>query len=148
MLSAALVRLIESHAEDLARHVVNQLHSDAKSPSYRRIPADVLRSRVYDVYHNLGAWAGEQDEATIAKAYEDIGRTRALEGIPLSEVVYASLLIKEHLLDHLREVGFPESAVEVYAEEELSQRIGRFFDKSLYHVVRGYEAAARPRSVA
>jgi hypothetical protein len=33
--------------------------------------------------------------------------------------------------------------IELYAEEELEHRVGRFFDFMLYHVVRGYEAAMR-----
>jgi hypothetical protein len=30
----------------------------------------------------------------------------------------------------------------VYAQEELEQRVGQFFDALVYHVVRGYENAS------
>jgi hypothetical protein len=35
------------------------------------------------------------------------------------------------------------TAVQLYAEEELEQRIGRFLDECVYRVVRGYERALR-----
>jgi hypothetical protein len=33
------------------------------------------------------------------------------------------------------------SYVDLYAEEELEHRVGRFFDDLVVHLVRGYEAA-------
>ena len=40
-------------------------------------------------------------------------------------------------------VSGPMTAIQMYAEEELEQRMCRFFHASIYHVVRGYETALR-----
>ena len=50
--------------------------------------------------------------------------------MPLSEVVYALALTKDHLREYIRAVGLVDSAVELYLEEELHLSIGHFFDKA------------------
>jgi hypothetical protein len=150
MLSARLIKMIEAHAEDLTREVLEDLGSNLLTPSYHRLSQDELHRRVYDVYHNLGRWLGDKSDAAVEASYSALGRTRRAEGIALSEVVYALVQVKEHLRGYIRRAGLVDSAVELYQEEELNLMIGHFFDKALYYTVKGYEggAAARPPSAA
>jgi hypothetical protein len=142
LLSARLIRVIEEHAEELTRGVLKDLASNPLTPEYHRLPPEELHRRVYDVYHNLGRWLGDKTEEHIAATYGGLGRTRCAEGVPLSEVVYALVLIKDHLREYIRAVGLVDSAVELYLEEELHLSIGHFFDRALYHTVKGYEVEA------
>lgn len=142
MLSARLVRMIEEHAERLAREVLKDLKTNPRTRAYQPLSEQDLYDRVYDVYHNLGRWLGEKDEGQIESRYGELGRVRRREGIPISQVVYALILIKERLLAYIRTEGFAGSAVELYQEEELTHLVDRFFDKALYSTVLGYEAAA------
>jgi hypothetical protein len=146
VLSARLVKIIEEHAEELTRGVLRDLASNPRTPAYHRLPPEELHRRVYDVYHNLGQWLGDKTEDHIEASYGGLGRTRCAEGVPLSEVVYALVLTKEHLREYIRAVGLVDSAVELYLEEELHLSIGHFFDKALYHTVKGYEAEAAARA--
>ena len=142
MLSARLVRVIEEHAEELTRGVLSDLAANPRTPAYHNLPADELHRRVYDVYHNLGRWLGDKTEDHVEATFGGLGRKRCSEGVPLSEVVYALVLIKDHLREYIRAVGLVDSAVELYLEEELHLSIGHFFDRALYHTVKGYEAEA------
>lgn len=150
MLSARMIRLIEDHAEDLTSEVLKDIGTNPRTPSYHRLSRDELHRRLYDVYHNLGRWLGEKSDASVEATYTSLGRTRRSEGVPLSEVVYALILIKEHLRGYIRRAGVVDSAVELYQEEELNLMIGHFFDKTVYYTVKGYEgsADARPTSAA
>jgi len=38
--------------------------------------------------------------------------------------------------------------MELYAEEELDRRVGRFFDMVIINFVKGYESASRPSAAA
>jgi hypothetical protein len=143
VLSARLVKVIEEHAEELTRGVLTDLAGNARTPHYHHLPADELHRRVYDVYHNLGRWLGDKTEEHLETTFGGLGRTRRGEGVPLSEVVYALVLIKEHLREYIQAVGLVDSAVELYLEEELHLMIGHFFDRAVYHTVRGYEAEGR-----
>jgi hypothetical protein len=142
MLSARLVRLIEDHAEDLTRSVLADLASNPRTPAYHRIPRDELHHRVHDVYRNLGRWLGDKTDEAVEPSYLSLGRRRLAEGVPLSEVVYALILTKHHLASFIRSAGLVDSAVELYQEEELNLLVDHFFDKAVYHTVRGYEQAA------
>jgi len=142
VLSARLIKLIEDHAEDLTREVLRDLAGNARTPSYNSLPADELHRRVYDVYHNLGRWLGDKTEEHLESTFGGLGRRRHAEGVPLSEAVYALVLIKDHLRGYIRAVGLVDSTVELYLEEELHLQIGNFFDNAIYHMVKGYEAAA------
>jgi hypothetical protein len=143
MLSARLVRLIEDHAEDLTRGVLSDLTTNPRTVAYHTIPREELHKRVYDVYRNLGRWLGDASDEAIEPSYLSLGRRRFAEGVPLAEVVYALILTKHHLTSYIRSAGLPDSAVELYQEEELALIVDRFFDKALYHSVRGFEQAAR-----
>jgi hypothetical protein len=145
VLSARLVRVIEEHAEDLTRGVMRDLASNPRTAAYHRLAADELQRRVYDVYHNLGRWLGDKTEEHIEATYGELGRRRHAEGVPLSEVVYALVRVKGHLREYVRAVGFVDSSVELYLEEELHHLVGHFFDKAIYHTVKGYETAAAAR---
>lgn len=147
MLSARLVRMIEDHAEPLAREVLKDLRANARTPAYHGLSEHDLYARVYDVYHNLGRWVGQSDDAAIEKSYGELGRRRRHEGIPVSQVVYALILTKDHLLHFIRSSGFAGSAVELYQEEELTHLVDRFFDKAIYNTILGHETT-EPAGVA
>jgi hypothetical protein len=142
MLSARLVTLIEEHAEDLTRGVLADVRSNPRTPSYHHLPREELHKRAYDVYRNLGRWLGDKAEERIADSFGGLGRLRREEGIPLSEVAYALLLTKHHLHRYMRSAGLVDSALDLYQEKELNLLVEQFFDRAIYHTVRGYEGAA------
>jgi hypothetical protein len=146
VLSARLVKVIEEHAEELTRGVLTDVAANARTPHYHDLPADELHRRVYDVYHDLGRWLSDKTEGQVETTFGGLGRTRYREGVPLSEVVYALILGKDHLREYIRAVGLVDSAVELYLEEELHLMIGHFYDKAIYHTVKGYEAEEHSRA--
>ncbi len=148
MLSVPLVRMIEDHAEELTRGVLNDLESNARTPAYHKIPREKLHRRVYEVYRNLGEWLGPKTDEMIEARYSELGQKRRAEGIPLSEVIYALILTKLHLRDYIRSAGLVNSAVDLYQELELNRLTGHFFDRSIYYAAKGYEREAGRRTEA
>jgi len=144
MLYMRLVRMIEEHAEQLTRGVLHDLATNTRTPAYHKLPREELHRRLYDVYHNLGRWLGEKTDEMIRTSYNELGQKRCIEGIPLSEVVYALVLTKYHLWDYIRSSGLVDSAVELYQEQELHRLLDHFFDKATYYTVQGYEHEAAP----
>jgi Zn-dependent peptidase ImmA (M78 family) len=141
MLSAYLVRMIENHAEDLTREVLDDLTQNPKTPAWHTLSRDELHRRVYDLYHNLGHWLADKSEALVERTYSQMGRERFAEHVPLTELVFATMLIKDHLRNFIRRAGVVYSALELHREVELNLMIGHFFDKALYYAVTGYEEA-------
>lgn len=141
MLSGYLVRMIEQHAAELTKELLDDLQSNPRIPAFRQLSREELHDRMHDLYRNLGQWLANESEAVIETAYGEIGRRRAAQGVPISEVVYALCLVKEHLRNFVRRVDFLESALELHREVELNTMVGHFFDRAVYFAVKGYEVA-------
>ena len=153
MLAARLIQLIENHAKSLTQEVMQDLVTNEHTSSFQRVRKTELEPRIAALYQNLGKWIGDPKDDEIREEYERWGRARFKQEIPFSEIVYALILTKKHLRKFIREHGLvsfsgdrvtPDELVpvELYAIQELNYLVGDFFDRALYHLVRGYESAA------
>ena len=153
MLGARLLVLIQTHAGSLTHDVVKELTTNPRTPAFRRLNTTEVESRIAALFFNLGKWIGDPDERAVRDEYEELGRARSREGVPISELVYALLLTKQHLRRYIRDHGlldFPGDRVapdellpvELYSIQELNYQVGDFFDRALYHLAHGYETEA------
>lgn len=141
--SSAVIELIESHTEELTGEALRGLLMHPRTPSFRGVPREEITARIGTLYGHLGRWIATQDDDAIRAAFEDWGRKRFSQNVPISELVYAVILAKGHLRRRARDQGLADlQAVEA--------AIGDFFDRALYYLVRGYEmqAATPPRATA
>jgi hypothetical protein len=142
MLSHQLITMIEDHWEQITTEVINNIRTDPLLPVTSGLPFHELEVWGRTLAKNMGHWLSDSS-AEIGAEYESIGRKRFAAGIPLSECVHALHLLKNKMLDFVRSRGFAASTIEIYAEEELEHRVGKFFDNLTYHLVHGYETAMK-----
>jgi hypothetical protein len=143
MVSGKLIRLIESHEEEIARSILRAIRHQQSLLHMGRLPDQELRERGEQILKNLDHWLAHANEQKLAHEYETLGRERFDEGIPLHEAAECLFLIKEKMIDFLDEQGSEHDSLALYAEEQFERRIGRFFDLLLVHLIRGYERAWR-----
>lgn len=152
MISARLVELIQNHAPQITQDVVNDLRSNPQTRGFQAVPQLELEARIFEICHHLGNWIGTSAEAAVQLEFEDWGRRRFGQGIRLSEVVYAVILLKRHLRRYIREHGLIESSfpridgdyvmpMHLISLQDLDGMVSEFFDKAIHHLARGYEAA-------
>ncbi len=153
MISARLVELIQNHAPRLTEDVVNDLVSNAETTGFRAVPRIELEARIFEICHHLGDWIAARADRAVQAEFEEWGSTRFGQGIPLSQVVYAVILLKRHLRRYIRDHGLVESSfprvegdyvlpMHLISLQELDGMVSEFFDKAIHHLTRGYEAAA------
>ncbi len=142
MIPGTLIELIESHAEQLNVSLVAKLRTDPKTAQYRDLSEEELGRRTGDVFQHLGLWLTEMSDDRIRERYRKLGRERRREGIPLSQVVAALTLSRNHLWNYIKNEGFFETALELHQEIEFVDLILRFFDRAAYYTAVGYEEAA------
>lgn len=149
-LSKRLVKLIEMYSDRLAETMLMKLQHCEKCPSFKNVPREEFRQRVYEVYDHLGEWLTSKQEEDIARRYTEIGMQREQQGVMLSELMYAIILTREHLWDYLQHEANVEKPAEVFGELEMLQLLEQFFDRAMYYAARGYEQArvAQEREVA
>ena len=148
MVALRLVRLIESHSEQLAHGLVHKLHTSERTSAYQKIPAHELHNAVRQVYDNLGEWLLSKTESDVELRYRELGLKRASEGVPLSQFVASMLMTKDHLWAYLRRESISDGALELYGELEFLQSLTNFYDRAIYYASMGYEQKAKGAKAA
>ena len=139
MLAYRLVRLIETHSDGLATGLLARVQSSEFTRDYCKVPSIDLQERVYEIYRHLGEWLLGKTDFDIRERYMEIGARRALQQVPLSQVVWVIVLTKENLLDYLKNEAGMERPTEVFGELEMLQLLDQFFDRAIFCASMGYE---------
>ena len=139
MLSGRLINIIENHAEELTQGAVKRLLASPHTPSYHHLSASDLHHRVYEVYHDLGRWLLNSTDQTIQDRYVELGTDRFKEGIPLSEVLWALVLTKDHMREWVATAICVDSALDLFREREIYRLIEHFFDRAMCFAAEAYD---------
>ena len=140
MMLYRLVRLIETHSQSLSTCLLDRVRESELTANYQQnVPAEELRTRVYEIYRHLGEWLIAKDESQLEQRYLEIGARRALQRVPMSEVIWVIVLTKENLWEFVKKEAVLERPVEVFGELEMLQLLEQFFDRAIYYASIGYE---------
>jgi len=137
-----LVRLIETHSQDLVRTLQQKINESSRCSAYGKIPGEELAGAVGDIYLHLGEWLLGRTETDIQNRYQAIGARRAAQRVPLSQVIWCIAMVKENLWEYLRHEGGEEQITEIFSEIQILQLLEQFFDRAMYFSVVGYEQVA------
>jgi len=141
VLGCRMVRLIETHSDQLALGVLDCVENSERCQDFvRKVPPEELRQRVQEIYYHLGEWLTQKTERDIELRYTAIGERRAAQGVSLSQLMFAIVATKEHLWQYVaKEVLADPRPVELFQEVELAQVVEQFFDCAIYYAAIGYE---------
>jgi len=148
MISARLVHLIESNGEQIIDRVAAQLHREPLITHGEAILDYELHGLGRDLLENLGEWLSSGNFHELMRRFERFGTICYEQSIPLHEALHGLSMLREKILDVAQENMISNSSIELYGEEELDRRVGRFFDRLAIHVARGFEEAVRRMPVA
>ena len=139
MLAIRLVRLIETHIEQLSRDLSEKVWNSPRCSDLNKVPASELQARTREIYRNLSDWLLDKTETQVEQRYTELGAARAQQGVAYSHFVWAIISTKEHVRAFVQREGLSESAMELHGELELLHLLSQFFDLVLYHAAVGYE---------
>jgi len=142
LLAYKLVRLIETHSDALSAGLLAKVQNSELTRSYRNVPPQDLKDRVFDIYRHLGEWLlGKGTGLDIELRYEEIGAKRVHQGVPISELIWEIILTKENLWEFLEKESLPERPIEAFGELEMLKLLDQFFDRAIYYASVGHERA-------
>jgi hypothetical protein len=154
VIAAKLVELIEVHARRLTSDVAHDLMTNPRTRGFRAVHRQDLEPRIFQLLNHLGNWIGDPLSEQVEAEFTDWGRRRFDQGIPLSELIYAIIIIKQHLRQYISDNGLVDASfprvesdyvlpMHLHSLQELNARVGQFFDEALYRLACGYEERAR-----
>ncbi len=154
VIGAKLVELIEIHSARLTTDIVDDLMTNGRTFSFRTVRRPELEQRFAQLLHHLGNWIGDPQSDRTHAEFTDWGRRRFDQGISVSELIFAVIIIKHHLERYISDNGLVDAAfpridgdyvlpLHLHSLQELNTQVGLFFDEALYSVAVGYEEQAR-----
>jgi len=148
MISGKLVHLIDSRQEEVLDRVAQQIRRDPDMAHTEAIVGSGLRHWNKELLEGLSQCLARGSSETLAARYRHVGRERFKQAVPLDGCLRDLCALKETLLDYIEEHTLNKDCLELYAEEELDRRVGRFFDLVIINFVQGYDSASRPAVAA
>jgi hypothetical protein len=145
MIALRLVRLIESHSEELAESLLHKLERSSRAADFKKVPEHEVRERVREVYRNLSDWLLAKTDDDIEHVYKALGRRRAEQGVSMSALCWAILMTEENLWDFLEMEGMREKPLEILGSLEFLRLLDQFFDQAVYFATLGYESYWREK---
>lgn len=153
MISAKLIELVHLHASRLADDVAADLRRNPRTTAFRTVGHEELGHRVFQIFDHLGNWIGEPGSDAVKAEFAEWGGKRFGQGIPISQIIQAIIVIKAHLRRYIRDHGLIESAfprieadyilpMHLHSLQQLNEQVGTFFDEALYQLAQGYERSA------
>ena len=139
MLAVRLVKIIESHIEQLSRDLSEKVWNSPRCSDLNKVPASELQTRTREIYRNLSDWLLDKADAQVERRYTELGKARAQQGVDFSHFVWAIISTKEHVRAFVQREGLSDSAMELHGELELQLLLGQFFDLVLYYAAVGYD---------
>jgi len=139
MIALRLVRLIESHSDELTESLIAKFEASTRTADLRKVPNEELRGRIHEILEHLNEWLLTKTGHDIERHYRGIGERRAAQGVAISDFCWGIILTKEHLWEFLQQQGFMRGPVEIYGELELLRLLDQFFDRALCFATEGYE---------
>jgi len=140
MIALRLVRLIESHSDQLAEGLIRKLQLSGRATDLPTISHHEIWERAHEVYKNLSDWLLTKTAEDIERVYKTLGRRRAAQGVPLSALCWALMMTEENLWDFLEMEGMRERPLEILGSFELLRLLDQFFDQAVYFATVGYES--------
>lgn len=145
LLAYRLVKLIETHSDQLAEGLQRKIDDSERCAAYRNVPRAELTGVVGEIYRSMGDWLLGKSEADIEKRYMAIGARRAEQEVPASQLIWTIALVKENLWEYVQKNDLIETPVEILGEMEILRLLEQFFDRAMYYAAVGHERARLAR---
>ena len=145
MIALRLVRLIESHSEELAESLLHKLERSTRAADLKKVPAREIQERTREVYRNLSDWILTKTDDDIEHVYKALGRRRAGQGVSMSALCWAIMMIEENLWEFLEMEGMRERPLDILGSLELLRLLDQFFDQAVYFAALGHESYGREK---
>lgn len=146
ILAHRLMRLIETHADALAETLEARIATSERCKNYNRMSSGELKALVAGIYGHLGEWLLTKTEDDIESRYTMIGVRRAEQSVPVSQLLWCIVLVKENLFEYLSGIENSEGTSQIFGKLELVQLVDQFFDRAMYFAARGHERVREAHS--
>jgi len=144
MLISNLMLNIQTHASRLSGEFVADVVSNPKTPNLARMAREDMERVALDLYVRLADWLAAKQAEELEAEFRTRAHRQRKAGLPLSEIVFAVILLKKHVWEFVKRNVVVDSIGDLYQRDEVIVLISEFFDRLLYATSQGYEEGVEP----
>ncbi|HPI90475.1 MAG TPA: histidine kinase N-terminal domain-containing protein [Spirochaetota bacterium] len=139
LLANKFVKLVEENHQEIVEQYMNDLLRNDKTIAYRSLDKQKIYEIGDNVYRELSQWLSRGSQKNeIGGFYEKLGKLRFQQGVPVSQVFHALVLLKRHMWLFVKKRL--ENDITDYKQLiELLNKVILFFDRAIFHMLSGYE---------
>ncbi len=139
-----LIEITEQNAEAIARQWYNNVKTNPKTPAYHAMPESKALQQAMSFYANFGKlFLTDKPFEEAHTLFSKYAEERYREQIPLSETIYALILMRRHMWLFAEYQATFTTAVEHHHAAESLNRTILMFDYAIYVVVTTYDELVR-----
>ena len=143
MFARKFVDQVDTHADQLCELFMRKINnSDRCRELLRKVPAVELQQSVRAIYRDLMNWLLKQT-ASSEEPYLRLGTRRAQEGVPLCETFWAVCASRQYFWEYTESETLLEAPADFWGGMEMLHSLDRFFDRTLYFIIMGYQTAGK-----
>ena len=137
------VQHMKSNADQVSQGVIQAIKSSEKCKELLlTVPEQEHRHDSLEIYRDLTNWLSAEIDSPIEQHYVALGKRRAQQGVPLSNMFWAVCIARDYLWERVQHECLIEEPVEFWGGVTLLRLINRFFDRVLYFAVIGYQTGS------
>jgi len=145
VITEKLITMLDAHANELSASWVKMIRENENITVYKSLDNTILSKRADFIYQQLKMWLDWQTTSKeVARLFWEMGAERNIQGVPLSEVLYSSILARRNLYINILEQINAEESADMQEVIAFTSRITYFFDKISYFLAKGYEGSVEP----
>ena len=144
MFARKFIDHVDTHADHLCEEFMQKIRRSEKcSEMLRRVPVEDQRRTTRQIYENLTDWLLTNTDTVTEERYVGLGMRRASQKVPLSELFWAVCSTREYFWEYTERETLLDKPEDFWGGVRLLYSLDRFFDRALYFVIVGYEAATK-----
>ena len=144
MFARKFIDHVDRHADRLCEEFTQKIRrSDRCTELLHRVPAEEQKQSTREIYSHLTDWLLSKTDSVTEKHYVTLGRRRAEQGVPFSELFWAVCATREYFWEYTERETLLEEPTDFWGGVRLLHSLDRFFDRILYFATIGYETAAK-----
>jgi hypothetical protein len=149
MRAPKLVQVMKDKSDAMASELVVKIRASAKCRDLQvRVSESEQKQYAREIYQDLTEWLVNKTDSVLAQRYVALGRHRASQDVPVSNLFCAVTIAHESLWNYMQQECLHEDPVEFWGGVILLRSLSDFFDRVVYFALIGYEQGAKDKSGA
>lgn len=143
MRALKLVQRLSADADSMSQNLLERIRNSTKCGELLlRVSLEEHQLYTLDVYRDLMEWLVTETHSLNEARYVKLGRLRAQQGVPFSDLFWAVCITRDFLSDYIQHECLIDEPVEFWGGVMLLRSLNKFFDRALYFSLIGHQYAS------